>query len=210
LLRKILRAVAPILFIQLFSSVAKVGTIPQAATPADNAPAKRRDGVQAKIDRIVENGAKSPVPPSATRFSEEEVNELVRAEMKESMPSGLSDPQVSLIGNNTLAARAMVDLDEYKRRRHGRGGLGPLALLTGRVPVTARGVLHTRAGQGQLKLERTDVNGIPVPPALVREIITALSRGQRNPQGYDIEQPFSLPANIRSVTIHPKEAVVTQ
>lgn len=130
--------------------------------------------------------------------------------MKEFIPNGLTDPHVRLIGNNTLVARVIVDLDEYKRRRQERGGLGPLALLTGRLPVTARGVLHSRDGQGQLKLQGADVNGIPVPPALVREMIAALSRSQPNPEGYDIERPFSLPASIRSVTINAREALVMQ
>jgi hypothetical protein len=202
-------AAATLLTLHLFGCDGGVVLVKLAASTADNVPAKRRDSVQEKIDRIVENGSKSPVPALTTRFSEEEVNQRLRVQMKEFMPNGLSDPQARLIGNNALLARVIVDLDEYKRRRQGRA-LGPLALLTGRLPVTARGVLHTRDGQGQLKLERADVNGIPVPPALVREMITALSRSQRNPEGYDIEQPFTLPANIRTVTIIPKEAVVTQ
>jgi hypothetical protein len=41
-------------------------------------------------------------------------------------------------------------------------------------------------------------------------MIAALSRSAHNPQGYDIEQPFTLPASIRAVRINPKEAVVMQ
>jgi hypothetical protein len=210
-LRRALLAAAPILLtVHVFGCDGEAEPVRLAASPADNAPAKRRDSAQEKIDRIVENGSKSPVPPLTTRFSEDEVNRLLRVHIKELDANGLSDPQVRLIGNNTLVARIIVDLDEYKRRRQGRGALGPLALITGRLPVSARGLLHTRDGQGQFKLERADVNGIPVPPALVREMVTVLSRSQRNPEGYDIEQPFALPANIRTVTIHPKEAMITQ
>ena len=180
------------------------------ASPHPSGQRSQRGGVQEKIDRIVENGAKSPVPSQTTVFSEDEVNQLLRIQMKELMPNGLSDPHVNLLGNDMLAARVVVDMDEYKRRRQGRGGLGPLALLSGRLPVTARGVLYAREGQGRIKLEGSEVNGIPLPPALVREMITALSRSQRNPEGYDVEKPFALPANIRNVTINPQEALVRQ
>jgi hypothetical protein len=174
------------------------------------AAAPSRDAAQEKIDRIAENGAKSPVPPQTTVFTEQEVNQIVRVQMTDLAARGLSDPRVRLLGNNTLAARLIVDLDEYKRRREQRGPLGPLALLSGKVPVSARGVLHSREGRAQLTLEASDINGIPLPPAVVREIIAALSRDNRNPDGYDIEQPFNLPANIRTVAIHPGEAVVRQ
>jgi hypothetical protein len=209
--RKTLRTVAPILLtIQLFGFDGAVGAAQTSASPPATVQDNRRDGVQEKIDRIVENGSKSPVPPQTILFTEDEVNQMLRVQMKESIPNGLTDPHARLIGNNSMVARVIVDLDEYQRRRQGRGGLGPLNLLSGRVPVTARGVLHTREGRGRINLEGADVNGIPLPPALVREMISALSRSARNPDGFDIEKSFLLPANIRRVTINPKEAVVTQ
>jgi hypothetical protein len=168
------------------------------------------DSAQGKVDGIVENGAKSPVPPQTTTFSEDDVNQLLRSHMNEIMPDGISDPHVTLVGNGMVVARVVVDFDEYKRRRSRRGGLGPLALLTGKLPVTARGTLQTQEGQGRFRLEAAELNGIPLPPALVREMITALSRSRRNPEGYDIERPFPLPANIRTVTVNPQQAVVTQ
>ena len=209
---KTFRLVAPVIFIAVLSGCGgDLEPFKFAAAPADGIQERRRDSVQEKIDRIVENGSKSPVPPQTTVFTEDEVNHLLRTHFKESIPSGLSDPHVRLIGNGALVARVVVDLDEYKRRRRpGRGGLDPLALLTGKLPVTARGTLQTQEGQGRFRLEAADVNGIPLPPALVREMITALSRGNRNPEGYDIDKPFVLPANVRNATINPKELVVTQ
>jgi len=209
--QRILGAAAPgLMLLCLLACEGGLEAVALAASPAHNVQPQRRDPLQEKIDRLVENGSKSPVPPRTTVFSEDEVNQIVRVQMNEAMPKGLSDPQIRLIGNDILAARAVVDLDEYKRRHQGTGSLGPLALLSGRVPVSARGVLHSRGGQGQIKLESADMNGIPLPPALVREMIAALSRSTRNPEGFDIEQPFALPARIRAVRINPKEAVVTQ
>jgi hypothetical protein len=198
------------LALSLFGCDGAVEEVKITAAATGSVQSNPRDKIQEKIDRIVENGSRSPVPPQTTVFSEEEVNQILRVQMKEQIPKGLSDPSITLIGNNILAARVVVDLDEYKRRREGRGGLGPLTLLSGRLPITARGVLHTRDGQGQIRLESADVNGIPLPPALVREIILALSRNARTPDGYDIEQPFALPAKIRTVTVNPKELIVTQ
>jgi hypothetical protein len=202
---------APILLTAFLSGCGDgVGPTTFMASSAVSVLENRGDSAQEKIDRIVENGAQSPVPPLTTAFTEDEVNQLLRVHLKEYIPNGLSDPHVRLIGNDTLVARVVVDLDEYKRRRQGRGGLGPLALLSGKLPVTTRGILQAQDGQGQFRLQGADVNGIPFPPALVREMITALSRNRRNPEGYDIEKPFALPANIRNATINPKESVVTQ
>ena len=169
-----------------------------------------RDRLEDKIDRLIENGAKSPVSALTTAFTEDEVNHILAVRMKEMMPNGLSDPHVTLVGNGALVARVFVDMDEYKRRRKGRGGLGPLTLMSGKLPVTAQGTLQTQEGQGRFKLHGAEVNGIPLPAPLVREMITSLSRSRRNPEGYDIEKPFALPANIRNVIINPNEAVVTQ
>lgn len=192
------------------AGAAPASAVTLTAFAAQSVQPKRRDPLQEKIDRLIDNGSKSPVPPRSTLFTEDEVNQILRVQMKEALPHGLSDPQVRLVGNNILAARVVVDFDEYKRRRQGRGSLGPLALLGGKLPVNGRGVLHSRDGQGQMKLESADVNGIPLPPALLREVIAALSRSASNPQGYDIEQPFTFPASIRDVRINPKQAVVTQ
>jgi hypothetical protein len=59
-------------------------------------------------------------------------------------------------------------------------------------------------------LQAADVNGIPLPPALVREIIAVLTRRESQPNGYDIEQPFVLPANIRAINVESGKAAVIQ
>jgi hypothetical protein len=179
------------------------------AAPMDEVQENPSERARQKIEQILDNGSRSSVSPRTTSLTEEELNQFLLLHMKEIMPQGLSDPHVRLIGNNILIARMVVDMNEYKRRRRGRG-LGPLALLSGKVPVTARGVLQARDGQGQFTLQGSEVSGVPLPPAFVREMLTALSRSRRNPEGYDVERPFALPANIREVTIHPKEAVVLQ
>jgi hypothetical protein len=198
------------LFSHLFAARGEVPPVRagQAQQQSDQDNSKER--AQEKLRRVVENGSKSPVPPQTTVFSEEEVNQLLRVEMKEFIPPGIADPYLRLVGNNALLGRATVDLDEYKRRRQQRGGLDPLQLLSGRLPVTARGLLHTRDGRGQIMLQAADVNGIPLPPALVREIIAVLTRREGQPNGYDIEQPFVLPANIRAIDVESGKAAVIQ
>ena len=122
-----------------------------------------RDRLEDKIDGLIENGAKSPVPPLTTAFTEDEVNHILAVRMKEMMPNGLSDPRVTLVGNGALVARVFVDMDEYKRRRKGRGGLGPLTLMSGKLPVTARGTFQTDEGQGRFKLHGARSTAYPCP-----------------------------------------------
>ncbi|HEX9663868.1 MAG TPA: hypothetical protein VGB27_16390, partial [Candidatus Binatia bacterium] len=142
-------------FLVYFSGCASVEPVKVITEP--------RHGLEVKIDGLIENGAKSPVPPLTTTFTQNEVNHILAVRMKEMMPNGLSDPRVTLLGNGALVARVVVDMDEYKRRRRGRGGLGPLTLMSGRLPVTARGTLQTQEGQGRFKLHGAEVNGIPLP-----------------------------------------------
>jgi hypothetical protein len=210
LARKTIRFLAPVTLIACLSACSPVEPAKFTAAPTDDVQENPSDRARQKIEQILDNGSRSQVSPRTTTLTEDELNQLLLVHMKEIMPQGLSDPHVRLIGNNILIARMVVDMNEYKRRRRGRGALGPLALLSGKVPVTARGVLQTQDGQGQFKLQGSEVSGVPLPPAFVREMITALSRSRRNPEGYDVEKPFSLPASIREVTINPKEAVVKQ
>ena len=202
MLDRTIRAWLTLAFLAHFSGCASVEPVKVTTEP--------RAGLEDRIAGLIENGAKSPVPPLTTTFTENEVNHILAVHMKEMMPNGLSDPRVTLVGNGALVAQVVVDMDEYKRRRKGRGRLGPLTLMSGKLPVTARGTLQTEEGQGRFKLHEAEVNGIPLPAPLVREMITSLSRSRRNPEGYDIEKPFALPANIRNVIINPNEAVVAQ
>src|SRR5687767_2852620 len=97
----------------------------------------RQDGdrLQAKIDAIVKNAAADPPKPGKFAIAEREVNSYLGFNLKEKIPKGLAEPEITMIGDGALAARVLVDMDEVKRRRQSRSVIDPLNYLSGQVPL---------------------------------------------------------------------------
>ncbi|HWP59117.1 MAG TPA: hypothetical protein VNL14_14585 [Candidatus Acidoferrales bacterium] len=181
-----------------------------AATIAAELSRQSGDRLQRKIDAITSNAAREPVAPLTTRASEEEVNSYLAFNVREKIPQGLSNPKITMMGNGWLAGRVVVDLDEFKRRRGARGVMDPFNYLSGNVPVTARGFLRTSRGKGRFHLDAAEILGVPVPQAVVQELVSFFSRTPENPDGFDLDAPFNLPAKIREIVIERGEAVIVQ
>ena len=134
------------------------------------------------------------------------MNSYLNFNLKEKIPRGLTNPQISVLGNGNLAGRVFVDLDEFKRQRGSGGIMDPLNYISGRVPVTARGVLRTKDGKGQFQLISAEIHRIPIPKPLLQELVTFFSRTQENPRGINIDEPFSFPqksAKLSSIRERP-------
>ena len=166
--------------------------------------------LERKIEEITKNAATEPVRPKRTAMSETEINSYLNFTVKEKIPRGLTNPQVSGLGNGNVAGRVFIDLDEFKRQRGSGGIMDPLNYIYGQVPLTARGVLRAKDGKGQFQLTSAEIHRIPIPKPLVQELVTFFSRTQENPRGIYIDEPFNLPAKIREVIINQAEAVVVQ
>ena len=87
-------------------------------------------------------------------MTESEVNSFLEFHARNEMPAGVLEPVVTIEEAGRLTGRALVDLDEVKKANAGEGGLGMLALLSGRVPVEATGTLRTADGVAQFELEQ--------------------------------------------------------
>ncbi|OGQ79351.1 MAG: hypothetical protein A3F90_01385 [Deltaproteobacteria bacterium RIFCSPLOWO2_12_FULL_60_19] len=175
-------------------------------------PLSKQDGdqLQRKIEEIAKNGSAVPVQARRTPVSENEVNSYLAFNAKDNIPRGLIDPQISIVGNGALAGRALVDLDEFKRHRNSQGFMDPLNYLSGKVPITARGVLRTRDGKGQFQFGSATILGVPLPKPVLQELVTFFTRTPEQPKGFNLDAPFDLPAKIREVVIGNAEAVVMQ
>lgn len=179
-------------------------------TPSPGLDREAADRLQRKIDEIARNGAARPVKPKTTRFSENEINSYLAFNLREKTPAGLTDPRVALLGGGRLAGRVIVDLDEFKRQRGTGGFADPLTYVSGRVPLTGRGVLRTRAGKGRFYFESAELRGIPLPKEIVRELVSFFSRTPANPAGIDMDAPFDLPAEIREIAVETASVTVIQ
>ena len=175
-------------------------------------PLSKQDGdrLQGKIEEIAKNGSTVPLRARRTPVSENEVNSYLAFNAKDNVPRGLTDPQINIVGDGALAGRALVDLDEFKRHRNSQGFMDPLNYLSGKVPITARGILRTRDGKGQFQLGSATILGVPLPKPLLQELVTFFTRTPESPKGFNLDAPFDLPAKIREVAINRGEAVVVQ
>jgi len=183
-------------------------TVSNTATPQISR--EQGNSLAGKIDAINENAAAKLASPKRTAVTEPEVNSYLAFNIKEKIPRGLAQPQIRMIGNGQLAGRVFVDMDDFKRGRSSGGMLDPLSYISGQVPVTARGVLSMRDGKGQFQLIAAEMNGYPLPKPLVQELVRYFSRTANNPTGYNIDEPFNLPAKIREIAVNPAESVVVQ
>ena len=146
-----------------------------------------------------------------TRLTEDEVNSWFLYRGQKALPAGVAKPQVTIIGQGQVAARAVVDLDAVaKRRARGGSSFDPFSLLGGTVPVNVSGVLHTRDGQARLEVQSAEISGIPVPVTVLQELVGYYSRTPEHPEGVRLDETFSLPSGIRQVEIGRGQAVVVQ
>lgn len=166
--------------------------------------------LERKIEEVAKNAAADPVAPKETSISEVEINSYLAFNGKDKIPRGLSKPQIALGADGLLSGRVLVDIDEFKRHRGSGGAFDPLSYLSGQVPLTARGLLHARAGKGRFQLISAQIFGVQLPRALVRELARFFSRTAQKPDGFDMDEPFDLPAKIREVVVRKGQAVVVQ
>ena len=88
--------------------------------------------------------------------------------------------------------------------------MDPLSYVSGQVPLTARGVLTSRDGGGQFQLGSAEILGVPLPRPIVQELVSFFSRTPEYPRGFNIDEPFNLPAKIRQVAVNQGEALIVQ
>jgi hypothetical protein len=160
--------------------------------------------------RSITGARAQPTAPQRTSFTEAEVNSWFTYRSREVLPTGVTDPRVTIVGDGKLRAAATVDLEAIARRRATGRALDPWSYLGGRLPVTLSGVLRTQNGIGQFELEEAAVSGVPVPTSVLQDIVAYYSRTSDDPEGLRLNDPFTLPAQIKQIEVAPGQAVVVQ
>jgi hypothetical protein len=164
----------------------------------------------ALIQRQGEVPASQTAGTRRTRLTEDELNSWFAYRAQPVLPTGVSEPQVTIVGEGQLAGQATIDLDAVSKRRASGGAFDPLSLIGGKVPVSVSGILHTRDGKARFEVQRAEMSGIPVPVTVLQEVLTYYSRSDERPQGVRLDDIFPLPANIRQIEVGQGQAVVVQ
>ena len=168
------------------------------------------DALQAKFLQI---GIKGDSCPCATRtrtaISERELNAYLAHHATDDLPEGVVAPHVTIVGDGRVSGRAIVDLDKVRTSKQ-RGWLDPAGYLTGKLPVTAIGILHTRDGIGKFELQSATVGGVDVPKVVLQELLSYYSRTPEDADGINLDDTFELPASIREIQVGKGIAYVIQ
>ena len=155
-------------------------------------------------DSIQKSGTKR------TAVSENEVNSWFAYSAKPLLPQGVTNPQITMLGNGRVAGQAVVDLDAIAKKKQSGGTFDVWNLVGGKVPVNVAGTLRTRDGVGTFQLESADVSGLPLPKPFLQEVVSYYSKTPSHPQGVKIDDPFALPASIRQIDVGTGQAVIVQ
>jgi hypothetical protein len=178
---------------------------------ADVRPQRRdADLMKQKVAAISAFGERPGRQSRRTTVTETEVNAYLVYDAHSDLPVGVVDPWVTILGTGRVSGRAVVDLDAVRKDKKPTSMLDPMSYLTGRLPITATGVLTTNNGVGRFALESAAVSGIPIPKIVLQEIVSYYSRTPQNPAGISLDGPFALPARIREIHVERGQAIVVQ
>jgi hypothetical protein len=163
-----------------------------------------------KIAIINQHADQNAAGARRTTLTENELNSWFAFRAQPLLPTGLTQPKVTIVGNGRLMGSATVDLEAVGKQRGSGGSLDVWSYLGGRLPLSVTGVLHTQGGQGRFELQAADISGVPVPRTLLQELLSYYTRTAEKPQGLRLDDPFTLPANIKQIEVGQAQAVVVQ
>lgn len=164
-----------------------------------------------KLQSIVQRAMFAPAKaaPLRTTFSDSELNAYLAHHGTEQLPTGIKHARVRMYDGNKLETRAIVDLDAV-RTSQTRGWMDPLGYVTGSLEVVTIGTFSGSGGKGVFRYESGTVGGVPIPRAVMQEVIAFYSKSPELPKGINLDEPFELPAGIREVQVRKGAATVVQ
>jgi hypothetical protein len=174
------------------------------ASKADAAAMKKKVAAISEL-------AQHPTPQGQrTTLTENEVNSYLLLEVSGDLPPGVVEPTVSALGEGRLSGRAVVDLDAVRKANSSASLFDIRSYLTGQLPVTAVGLLHTNNGMARFELQSATVGAVPVPKVILQEIVAFYSKTPSNPAGISLDEQFALPARIREIQVERGQAIIVQ
>jgi hypothetical protein len=145
--------------------------------------------------------------PVRTSFTDREVNAYFRYNGKDRLPDGVLDPQVTFQSDSRVDVRAVVDLDAVRKSQQ---SWMAVVLLHGSVEVRVSGSIAVAGGKGTVQILTATFGGIPIPPSLLQDVVGQYSKSPDLPNGFQLDKPFDLPANIREVRLQHGAATIIQ
>jgi len=145
-----------------------------------------------------------------TTFTQDQTNSYLKFGAGDLLPTGLTQPEITMLGQGRVSGKAIVDLDVVRKKQSSGGWFDPTSYLTGKLPVTASGRIVTWDGKGRFELASAEVSGVPIPKSFLAQMVNFFTRTADNPKGSSIDDTFELPAKIRSIDVEQGRFVLHQ
>lgn len=168
---------------------------------AETLTRKLGDAFEKKIVLVQRQSETASKTPRSTSFSQDELNSYLKFKATGLLPTGLTEPAMTLFDNDRVTGRAVVDLDIVRQKQGSGSWFDPTSYLTGKLPVMATGTIVTGDGKGRFEFERVEVSGVPVPKALLAQMVNYFTKTADNPRGSSIDDTFELPAKVRRIDV---------
>jgi hypothetical protein len=172
-----------------------------ATLSAETLSRKLGDAFEKKIVLVQRQSETPSKTARSTSFSQDELNSYLKFKATGLLPTGLTEPAMTLFADDRVTGRAVVDLDIVRQKQGSGSWFDPTSYLTGKLPVMATGVIVSGDGKGRFEFERVEVSGVPVPKALLAQMVNYFTKTADNPRGSNIDDTFELPAKIRRVDV---------
>ncbi len=112
------------------------------------------------------------------------------------VPAGVVEPTLKALGEGRVRGAAAIDLDAVRKQKQ-RWWTDPLGYMTGKLPLTASGLLITQNGVGRFQLESAELSGIAIPKSLLQELLAFYSKSPKNLPASAWTTPSSCPPASR-------------
>jgi hypothetical protein len=137
-------------------------------------------------------------------ISEQELNDFIAAAIEINKPQGLRKMVMNLQDNNFFYARAFIKAEDIAL--DGAAGKVLKTMFQGDQLVEAEGHIRIIKNKMEYNLDKTRINGMPIPSSLASELASVLV--QARPPHIDIKEPFDLPYGISNVRIEKSRLIV--
>jgi hypothetical protein len=171
-----------------------------AVSAADVLTRQQGDAFARKVVIVQTHANEGVKKPLSTTFTQTETNSYLKFNALDLLPTGLTEPEITLLGQNRVSAKAIVDLDVVRKKQSSGGWFDPTSYLTGKLLVTASGRVITGDRKGRIELERAEVSGVPIPKTFLNQMVNFFTRTADNPNGSTVDDVFELPAKIQRIT----------
>jgi hypothetical protein len=168
------------------------------------------DAFSKKIVLVQKQAEEKVAKARSTAFTQAETNSYLKFQAGDLLPTGLTQPELTMIGQGKVLGKAVVDLDVVRQKQSSGGWFDVTSYLTGKLPVTASGRIVTWDGKGKFELESAEVSGVPIPKTLLAQMVNFFTRTADNPRGSSIDDTFELPANIQRIDVDASRWTVHQ